>query len=333
MGFDRKSVGALIGAGSLVAAMTGGHEASALTIAPTFDASVSAPAKSAIETAISTIDSLYTNPGTISVYFEMQDNSSFVGESAYEYYLDPYANFEARLTADATANPSNSVLATGLAHLASGNQPGSGGAVLVTSAFARLVLDEYAAPGVQIGTTDYDGEIVLSDYYNLNYTTTPVAGAYSAIATAEHELDEVLGGGGAGSALNFIANEDAIGNHTFDNDIGVLDPYRYSAPGVKSFTPSSSATSYFSVNGGTTDIVAFNQNGASDYGDFAANGDVQSANGTPGIVPAYTASSPEAAMMEAIGYDGAVPEPASIVLLASGAAGIAWIRRRRNRHG
>jgi hypothetical protein len=94
-----------------------------------------------------------------------------------------------------------------------------------------------------------------------------------------------------------------------------LDLYRYSAPHTPSFTASTTATSYFSVDGGVTDIVGFNQNSglaSSDYGDF---GDFLSSTGcTDHVQDAFTCfgqeanetrSSPEYQMMQAIGGDGA----------------------------
>jgi hypothetical protein len=109
----------------------------------------------------------------------------------------------------------------------------------------------------------------------------------------------------------------------------VLDLYRYSAQGVPSFSTSSGASSYLSVDGGATDIVGFNQTSTGDFGDFSTNNNVQSAFSNPGTVATYDSSSPEYAMMESIGYDGVVPEPASMAVFATGPAGLRAVRRRR----
>lgn len=345
----------LVLGGAVLAAAVGVRPAAALTITPYFDSSIvgasdQAAVEGAINDAIGTIDSLFSNTGTVSIVFS-QANGSFLGQSSTADYTTSYANYTAMLTAVSQSKPSNMVLATAIANLSSGNTTGNGGVVFLTSADARVALGASNATGcfnssgayvAGCGQT-YDGVVTLTNNpgYSLNYGTTAVAGAYSMIDAAEHEIDEILGGGGQGSVLNAVAvctnNPTAntsptlaqcIANNNYANDVGVLDLYRYSAPGVKSFSASSGATSYFSVNGGLTDIVGFNQSSGGDLADFSTNNNVQSAFSNPGIVAPYNTGSPEYPMLESIGYNG-VPEPASLLVFASGLAGLRVVRRRR----
>ena len=106
------------------------------------------------------------------------------------------------------------------------------------------------------------------------------------------------------------------------------DLYRYSAPGTLSFTSSSSATAYFSTNGGTTNIVGLNQQAGGDYGDWAGTpctpARVQCAFSSQGVNSDVTAAGPEGIALDVIGYDliTATPEPGTFALLGMGVAAI-----------
>ena len=334
--------------GALIAGSAAIDPVEALTIVPTFTSSISGATnattiESSIDAAIGTINSLYSNPGTVNIVYSACGGSgapgcggSFLAESNTVQVPVSYSSYTALLASNSASHPTNTTLATAIANLASGNKPGPGGSVMVTTADTQVVLGLattgcYTSTGAFVGACGqaFDGVVTLNTGLPLNYTTTPAGGQFSAIATMEHETNEILGGGGQGSALNNIP---CGGSKTAYPNVGVLDLYRYSAPGVPSFSSCNGTSAYLSVDGGVTDIVDFNNNPAADLADFDPNGFVQSAFASEGIVPSYTTASPEFPMMQSIGYDGfssSVPEPASMVLLGSGLAGLLTTRRRR----
>lgn len=325
--------GALFSASGLLA------PAAALTITPYFDSSIvgagnQIAVESVIYSAIGTIDGLYSNPGTIGIVFS-QANGTYLATSQTTDSFLSYSFYISKLAAASLRDSTNTTLATAVAHLASGNNANGAKQVAVTTADLKLGLGLSGVSGCFSTSGAYVGSCGQSAYgvvtltnnpaYSLNYTTGAVAGAYNMISAVEHEIDEILGGGGQGSMLNAVL----AGASPFNGAVGVLDLYRYSAPGTPSFTTSSSATAYFSVDGGTTVIVGFNQNSSGDFADFAGTTNVQSAFSASGIAEQYTASSPEFMMMEAIGYNGVVPEPGSMAVLATGLIGLRSVRRRR----
>ena len=302
-----------------------------------------------IQNAANAVAALYSNPGTVSILFSTE-SASFLGESGTIQDTLSYSAYTAALAADAAAHPSNTTLATAVANLASGNQDST------ISATPALLSVGLGLSGYGPNLAGYDGVIVLSSSEPLDYTNrTPTGGEYDATRVIEHEIDEVLGGGGQGSTLNAVAscgldnadncNTMTDGNADLSFDMGPLDLYRYACgSNTPSFTASSSANACLSVNGGTTDILQFNQLSSGDYGDFASSSsgcpgcefpssaacpdDVQDAFTCPNQAANETTSSPEYQMMLSIGYDP-IPEPTSTVLLSVGAGGVAILRSRR----
>ena len=324
-----RSVAFLAGAFLALASVLPAH---ALTIQATFDSSiVNAPDAADIENTINfatnEISSLYSNPGTVTILFKYS-SGSFLGESNSSFYFDTYATVTSELQANLSANPQNTVLATALNNLSSGNDPNGARDIEATSAAFRMGLNDntatpcFDASGNFVNGCDavFDGVITLSSTQPIDFTR-PVPAydgtnlQYDGVRVAEHEIDEVLGGGGSGSML---------GSPDQSTRYGLLDLYRYSAPGTPSYTGSGIATSYFSIDGGNTNIVGFNQNHNGDYGDWGPNstpcagggsggpGFVQDAFSCNNVQADVTTSSPEYVMLEAIGYDPVGAPPSGI---------------------
>src|SRR5262249_17416771 len=99
----------------------------------------------------------------------------------------------------------------------------------------------------------YDGIITLNAAPPFSFTRPVTAGTFDAQMFTQHEIDEVLGLGSA------------VGGG-FNGDLRPQDLFAWSAPGVRNLTTSGSR--FFSIDGGNTDIVGFNQVAGGDFGDW-----------------------------------------------------------------
>jgi len=288
--------------------------ANALTIS--YDDSAASADDAQIKAAVNLLDSLYSNNVTVDVTFSI---GSIGGASTTQnYYAVNYSTYTAALKADSVANPINTVLATAVSNLGKGNDAGGTSQMALTSAQARML----GIAGISVDNS----QIVLGSGLSGTALTNAIL----------HELDEVLGGGGAGSTLNGAQQ----GVSFFSNKYGATDLYRYSAANTPSWSTSGSATAYFSIDGGVTNLHYFNQDSSGDYGDFTNGG---AAGGVDACViqsaficsPAdnYVSGSLENIMEESIGWDPvATPVPAALPLFATGTAlmgFLGWRRRRK----
>ncbi len=324
---------------ALSAASLGRAQAAVFTITPTFDSSITNDSNStaiegAINSAIGVLEAQISTPINVNIYF--QETNSGLGGSSTGLYSTYYYDYYHQLKAVDTAPGASSAQQTAFASLgsaptglSSGNPVNNNNFVYMTAPNARAL--GFNAPGyVTVAGQNQNYDTVVSLNTSLTYPPKANNGSnYGLQAVAAHEINEALGIGGTGSNL-------AAG---ISGSIGVLDLYRYSAPGVRSYSPTS-PSSYFSINGGNTVLSYFNQTSGPDYGDWLSNPipagygpQVQDAYGAPGTNPALGVN--ELTALNVIGYNlstTSVPEPASVVvwlLLALAMAGPLWRRVQR----
>ena len=334
----------IVAIGSIVAA---GGVAHAMTITPTFEGTITGSTNAQtiegdINSALSFYDQNFTNQINIQIAFTItatNSTASYLGHSEFTGYSPTYAKYTGYMDTNASNN-NNAIEQTAYNNLIYGNDSNTSTHLFVPSADMRAISGDSSytgsldAAGNITSTGTYDGVITLNAAKLIGFGGN---GPYSAGRVIQHEVDEVLGIGGAGSTLNSSSTTTTPANY------GPMDLFRYSGAGIPSYTNSPSATSYFSIDGGKTNIVNFNQNpgtGGQSGGDF---GD-WSSEGTTGnyVQLAFTSSSlgsasvsltsPEGIALQAIGYDAATPEPSSLALSAALLCGM-WVTLRRRRVG
>ena len=279
--------------------MSAGHIYADFQIVPTFDSTITSdPNAAAIEgvinTAIATYEHDFTDNITVNITFSSM--ASGLGQSSTAFENISYQTYINALIADKTTSDDTAALAN-LPSVA--NNPVNG-ASTVNVKTANLRAVGLSAP------VSSDGSIGLNTHIT-DVGSPGTSGQYSLLATAEHEIDEVLG----------------LGSSLPSSPFGTIFPedlFRYDSSGNRSFTTTSTAKAFFSING-TTDLAQFdNQNDGGDFGDWQSNPlpagvqpQVQDAFATPGAHPQLGV---ELRALDVIGYDLApVPEPSRAVAL------------------
>jgi len=305
-----------------------------LTIDPTFDSSITslpgaAGIEGAINAAIATLEADISSPNNITVSIDFQNMTTGLGQSETSIYEGSYYTYYNAFKAVATQPDQLTALASlGAAPGPSTPSPVDGiGNVVITSAEGRNL--GFGTPGGVDGSFDS----VVSLNTSITFPPNPDDGSnYGLEAVANHEIDEALGIGGTGSFLGY------------SGVVGDLDLYRYSAPGVRSFstTDTGSPYAYFSIDGGNTVLSYFNETAGADYGDWYSNPiptgfgpQVQDAFGYPGTNPVLGPN--ELTAFNAIGYDlvsqSMIPEPSTWAMMLLGFAGLSAAGYRSRRAG
>jgi len=274
-----------------------------LIINPTFDSSITGnPNAAAIEAminrAISFHESLFSDPITIQIRFRYSTTgpdgtplpAGAAAQSTFVIYQVPWSIYIDALTADArTSNDSVANASLPVTALSPNIKSRSAGGRAVGLDTPPAML-----PNGTIGQGGpYDGIVTLNSSAPYRFTRPPTPGNLDAQRSTEHEVDEVIG----------------LGSHLGrnGNDVHPQDLFSWSSPGVRNIT--SSGTRYFSINGGATNIVNFNQNPDRDFGDWLstacpqAHPYVQNAFVCAGQYSDIAATSPEGINLDVVGYD------------------------------
>lgn len=333
-----KSTRSALVAALILLARPGDPVRGGLVITPTFDTSITSNANAAqleadITAAISIYQTLYSDPINVSIVFRYA-NTSLAGNplasgtlavSNYGIYTGPYINFINALIADKKSANDNIAVAHLPPASAFPNVPTN---MVKTSANARAVgliaAPVLTVPGIA-GT--FDGAVTINSNqpFQLDRTGGIALNKFDIMQSIEHEIDEVLG-------LSSILPSTKDFNQ--NNAIRPEDLFRYSAPNTISLTSSGTASSYFSIDGGATSLVALNQNSSGDFGDWASPTPmpfVQLAFTSRGTQSDVSRTSPEGIALDVIGYDLVqAPEPMSFALWMSAVvAGCGWRSRTR----
>jgi hypothetical protein len=277
-----------------------------LIIHATFDSSITnnpnaAAIEAMINRAISIYEALFSDPFTIQIRFRYATTApngtplpaGTVSRSDWVYYAVPWSVYIDSLRADAATSNDN---------LANASLPANALSAYITpsSASGRAVAlntptGMFANGSVGQGGP-YDGIVTLNSANSFDFTRPTRPNYFDAQRSTEHEIDEVIG---IGSHLDISG--------TYRADLRPQDLFNWSSAGRRNI--SSSGTRYFSINGGTTNIVSFNQNPSGDFGDWLsaacpqAHPYVQNAVGCTGQSSDVTATSPEGINLDVIGYN------------------------------
>ena len=231
-----------------------------LDILPTFDSSITAlgdaaPVEAAISNAAHAIQSNFANSFDVPILFKAAHGGrdGFLAMTNSTFVPLTYRDYVDLLESAASSQPGNAALKTAVSNLGSGNKGGTDGVIVTNTVLQALGVPAWDAPGRLhdangnfVGLGAFDAVITINIDQPFTYTEpVPVYDGhnvtYDATGAVEHEIDEVLGGGGSGSTLNYVSqfgtdNPESL--FTFYR--GALDLYRYSAPETPSFSTSES---------------------------------------------------------------------------------------------
>lgn len=266
-----------------------------------FDSSVAnAPAgfTAAVQYAADQLDALILDPITVSI--SVSWDASVFGEGGFNGEAFSYSSVVSALQSHADT-PSAIEAAANLP----ATDPNRSGILYLSDAEAQAL-------GLQSGSNGpgADGSVTFgTDNTTLNFSTTDFAipGEYDFVGMAEHELTHALGRVGS-----------PAGRPEY-----IMDLYRYASPGVLQTNGENST--YFSIDGGDTDLAAFST--SSDLSDWApsVSDDSFDAYADPGV--ANTISAVDETLLSALGFDVLCFTPGTKILTPEGPVPVEQLRR------
>ncbi|HXQ02781.1 MAG TPA: NF038122 family metalloprotease, partial [Candidatus Udaeobacter sp.] len=272
-----------------------------MIIHATFDSSITnnpnaAAIEAMINRAISIYESLFSDPITIEILYRYSTAgpdgtplpAGTLSQSDSIIYMIPWDVYINALRADARTNndilANASLPATALSATIKPKGP-NGRAIGLNTPPAMF------ANGTLGDGGPFDGIVTLNSSAPFQFTRPVSGNNFDAQNGTEHETDEII-------ALTSRANI---------SDLRPQDLFSWSSASVRNI--STTGARYFSINGGFTNIVNFNQNPSMDLGDWLstacpqAHPYVQNAAGCRGQSSDVTATSPEGINLDVVGYD------------------------------
>jgi hypothetical protein len=237
----------------------------------TYDSSAdSAPAafKADVQVAVNFLEAAFTNNVTLNInvgWGEIDGSALASGDLGESFFAQApnytYSQIVNALTAQAAQPNASPDLVAAVQTLTGLPDPTNGGNFDIGRPEAK------ALGLLPADNTHIDGWVGFDSTANWSYssTATPGPNQYYLIGTIEHEITEVMGR---------VANEGIVGEHAVPDAWGVMDLFRFSAPGVRQLASGPlHSTGYFSIDNGNTVLGTWNNfTSTGDLGDWNKNG-------------------------------------------------------------